>query len=317
MVLCIIAAIVLSVLAIFSASHRKLAIESWKCVFNMVQLRPCETGFDEKIKAQVVGAMMLHSKTLARFTYKYFTLLSWIFVILSLVSMFFFVQGIYLFALYGNCNGPNSTEFCIYHGLIGGGASSTNNATVSTPDQLIPPTSLIGHSLGPIDAPVTIIEFGCYSCPFTARSEPVVKQVLNDYQGKVRFIFKPFPLPNHPFSREAAHAAECAGLQDKYWEYRDALFARQAEWRENGNPVFQDIANGLGLNETEFTQCMQGASQTCQLIDQTIDKTFQEGLDAKIYGTPTFFINGKPLVGPQPYENFKALIDAELAKAGK
>jgi len=314
MVLCIIAAIVLSVLAIFSASHRKLALEAWKCVFNMVQLRPCETGFDERIKAQVVGAVMLRSKTLARLTYKYFTLLSWIFVILSLVSLFFFAQGIYFFVLYGNCNGPNSTEFCIYHGLVGGGASGTDYSTIGTPGQLIPPTSLAGHSLGPTEAPVTIIEFGCYSCPFTAQAEPVVKQVLQDYQGKVRFIFKPFPLPNHPFSREAAHAAACADEQDKYWEYKDALFVRQAEWRENGNPVFLDIANGLGLNQEEFTQCMLGASQSCQLIDQDIDATFQEGLNSKIYGTPTFFINGKPLVGPQPYESFKALIDEELAK---
>ncbi|MDO8339437.1 MAG: thioredoxin domain-containing protein [Candidatus Burarchaeum sp.] len=315
MVLCIIAAVVLSVLAIFSASHRKLAIEAWKCVFNMVRLRPCETGFDDKIKAQVVGAMMLRSKILAKLTYKYFTLLSWIFVILSLVSMFFFVQGIYSFALYGNCNGPNSTEFCIYRGLLGG--SGGNYSIEGTPSQLVPPTSLAGHSLGPTDAPVTIIEFGCYSCPFTAKSERVVKQVLEDYAGKVRFIFKPFPLPNHPFSRVAAHAAECAGLQGKYWEYKDALFARQADWRENGNPVFIDLARGLGLNETGFTQCVLGASQTCERIDQFIDTTFQEGLDSKIYGTPTFFINGKPLVGPQPYESFKALIDAELAKAGE
>ncbi|VVC04688.1 Thioredoxin [Candidatus Burarchaeum australiense] len=308
MVLCIIAAIALSVLGIFSASHRKLAVEAWKCVFNMVRLRPCETGFDEKIKAQIVGAVMLRSKRLAKITYQHFTLLSWIFVILTLISLLFFLQGVYFFVLYGNCNGPNSTEFCIYHGLTGG--TGDTYSTIGTPGQLIPPTSLAGHSLGPQNAPVTIIEFGCYSCPFTAKAEATVKQVLADYNGKVRFIFKPFPLPSHPFSQEAAEAAECADEQGRYWDYKDALFARQAEWREKGSPVLLEIAGQLGLDSDKFTQCMQ--SSKCGGI---VDSSFQEGLAAKIYGTPTFFINGKPLVGPEPYENFKALIDAELAKA--
>jgi protein-disulfide isomerase len=127
----------------------------------------------------------------------------------------------------------------------------------------------------------------------------------------VYYIFKDFPLSSiHPQAQRAAEAAECAGLQNAYWPMHDLLFARQGEWSGKGNLVDRLVgyAGELGLDTEAFRACVESGNFTAE-----VQADLQEGAQAGVRGTPTFFINGTPLVGAVPYENLRQAIEAALA----
>src|SRR3989338_9101514 len=126
MVFCIIALVIFSILGLFSAKYRAYAKESFRCVSSMITLRPCDTGFDQKMKAKVTSGLMKRSERLGRFVYKRFELISWSFLAVMIVSLFFTGLGIYNLVAYGNCNGPESTDVCI---LNPEGASIAGSST--------------------------------------------------------------------------------------------------------------------------------------------------------------------------------------------
>jgi protein-disulfide isomerase len=165
-------------------------------------------------------------------------------------------------------------------------------------------------------ASVVIEEFSSYQCPFCARYvEESYPQVVADYveTGKVLYIFRDFPLPNQPQSSLAAEAANCAGQVEEgsaYWAMHDRIFQRQSEWSGKGDAdaVFKRYAQELELDTTAFDECLgSGATRTQIMADTT------EGNSRGVTGTPTFFINGQPLVGAQPYAIIAEAIDAALA----
>jgi protein-disulfide isomerase len=128
----------------------------------------------------------------------------------------------------------------------------------------------------------------------------------------VRLIYKDFPLDNiHPQARAAALAAECAGAQDAYWPMHDQLFSSKDEWSEQAQAVdlFKGYAEGLGLNADDFNVCMDDQTYAAE-----IQADFEEGQRAGVTGTPTFYINGRQLVGAQPFDAFVQVIEAELNK---
>ncbi len=164
-------------------------------------------------------------------------------------------------------------------------------------------------------APITIVEFSDYQCPFCLRhfqeTMPKLKEQYID-TGKVKYVFMDFPIDSiHPQAREASEAAECAGAQDKYWEMHDKLFAEQASWNGNtsATDVFKQFAADLELDADEFASCMDGD----QFADE-IAADQQDGADAGVTGTPAFFINGRFVSGAQPIEVFQQLLDQLLAE---
>jgi len=162
--------------------------------------------------------------------------------------------------------------------------------------------------LGEVDAPVTIIVFGDYECPFCERMyQDAEQQIRDEYvaTGKARIVYRDFPLSFHPAAMPAALAAECAGDQGKYWNYHDALFDRQAEIESMD---YVALADELELDVDVFTQCFE----TEKYADE-VAKDFQDGANAGVEGTPATFINGKLVSGAQPYSVFKQVIEAELA----
>lgn len=162
---------------------------------------------------------------------------------------------------------------------------------------------------GSPDAPITIIEFSDFQCPFCKRVLPVLTQLLEQYAGKVKLAFRDFPLANiHPQAQKAAEAAHCAGEQGKYWEYHDLLFERQ-ETLPTANLV--EYAQGLGLNSQVFQTCLESSKYKAK-----VERNHADGMKAGITGTPAFFINGRPISGAQPLETFKAIIDEELGRQG-
>jgi hypothetical protein len=284
-------------MSIFSAKYRPLAKEGLKCVFRTLTMRPCETGLDERLKAELVSSTLRFSPGAARAVNKHFTALSWIFVILTFASLAYVILGIYNFYYYGNCDGPGSTGGCIINDITG------DYGRFSEPTDLIPPTALDGITAGNPKANVTVIEFGCFTCPYTAEADTIVQQLLREHNNTIYYVFKPFPLPNHNYSFDAARAVLCANRQGKQWELREAIFRQQTVCSTEGTLAIKQIATDAGLNMTAFDSCYDDNE-----TGPEVAKYIQEGKDAHLYATPTFFINGKPIVGPRPIQDFETAI---------
>jgi protein-disulfide isomerase len=162
------------------------------------------------------------------------------------------------------------------------------------------------YAIGPTDAPITIVEFSDYECPFCRRwHAEVYKPLLAAYPGKIRLVYRNLPLTSiHPDAQGAAEAALCAGEQDVYWKYHDKLFSSESL----GNSVYLQYAQELGLNMATFEACLNNHKYQKEI--QT-DSDF--AINLGIRSTPTFFINGLAIVGAQPLDVFKQVIDKELA----
>jgi protein-disulfide isomerase len=159
---------------------------------------------------------------------------------------------------------------------------------------------------GPSNAPITIIEFSDYECPFCKKwHEETWPQIQANYGDKVRLVYRDFPLLGlHENAEPSAQAAHCAGDQGKYWEYHNALFTSSPGL---GRTVYDSLAKQLGLNMTTFDNCLDTNKYQKDIQD---DYTYASNLG--VSSTPTFFINGLALVGAQPYDVFKKVIDMEL-----
>jgi protein-disulfide isomerase len=157
---------------------------------------------------------------------------------------------------------------------------------------------------GPSAAPVEIVEFSDFQCPYCLRAHPTVTQVLNTYGDRVHFVYRHYPLPGHPAARPAAEASACAADQGKFWEYHDRLFADQTKLSDAD---LKKTAADLGLDAAKFNTCVDSRK-----FKTMIDTDVAAGQDAGVDGTPAFFINGRMISGAQPFGDFKKIIDEEL-----
>jgi protein-disulfide isomerase len=159
---------------------------------------------------------------------------------------------------------------------------------------------------GAADAPVTVVEFSDFECPFCKQTRPTLKQLLERYPGKVRLAYRDFPLDSiHPQARRAAEAARCAQDQGKFWEYHDVLFIQSPQLAPDD---LRRYAGQVGLDVTKFDSCLAAGVHKA-----AVQRDLDEGNRLGITGTPAFFINGRTLTGAQPLEAFTRLIDQELA----
>ena len=203
--------------------------------------------------------------------------------------------------------------------LLRGGnepAAPTGGGTVPTGNTKPPSTNIDMEKLadddpflGDADAPVTIVEFSDYECPFCARFySQTLSQIKSNYieTGKVKFVYRDFPLGFHQQAVPAALAANCAGEQGKYFEYHDKLFLGGGAAGKT-DADYKTWAEELGLNVAEWETCLSDPAQAAE-----IQKDFRDGSAAGITGTPGFIINGQLISGAQPFSVFKQIIDAAL-----
>jgi protein-disulfide isomerase len=161
-------------------------------------------------------------------------------------------------------------------------------------------------SMGPSDAPVTIVEFSDFECPYCSRLAKTIKRVAGDYPDSVRLVFRQFPLRRiHPNAQKAAEASLCAADQGRFWEMHDLLFEDQKNLKVGD---LKDKAETLGLQMEEFTQCLESEKHK-----EAIETDLYDGVRAGVSGTPAMFINGIPLSGQVPYESFVKIIEEELS----
>jgi len=160
-------------------------------------------------------------------------------------------------------------------------------------------------SIGPEDAPVTVVEFSDYQCPYCqAWYQQTFNQLLANYPNQIRFVYRDLPLPMHPEAIPAAEAAHCAGDQGEYWNFHNALFSGQYSL---GRAAYEQIAATLELDTAAFTACLDDHRYQAEINADAADAA-RVGLN----GTPSFVINGRILVGALPFESFKTVIDEEL-----
>lgn len=161
-------------------------------------------------------------------------------------------------------------------------------------------------SVGPADAPITIVEFADFECPFCRQwQEQVYPSLIAAYPGKIRFVYRDFPLTQiHPNSFPAAEAAQCANEQNAFWPFHDKLYSSDSL----SGDIYKQYAQELGLDMTRFNDCVTTRKYQ-QYVQSNSD--FIRNLGGN--STPTFFINGLALVGAQPISIFKQVIDKELA----
>lgn len=158
--------------------------------------------------------------------------------------------------------------------------------------------------VGPAEAPITIIQFAEFQCPYCGKARESVDKVMATYEGKVKFVFRDFPLDFHQNAIPAAVAANCAGQQDKYWPVHDAFMKNQSALAEGD---LLRVARAAGLDMEKWETCRKDPT-----IEAEIRADAEAGAKAGVTGTPAFFINGVFLNGAQPYEKFQAIVDAEL-----
>ncbi len=170
--------------------------------------------------------------------------------------------------------------------------------------------------IGNEKAGVTVIEFSDFQCPFCRVFwSEAYQQIKKEYidTGKIKFVYRDYPLPFHSAAQVSAEAAECADDQGKFWEMHDKIFGEQVKQGTGtityGVVELKKWASQIGLNSKTFNQCLDSGKYKSE-----VEKDLADGSSYGVSGTPTLYINGNPVVGAQPFSVFKAIIDQELAK---
>lgn len=164
-------------------------------------------------------------------------------------------------------------------------------------------------SRGLSTAPVTIIEFSDFECPYCRKAQAVLGKLKDTYGDKLRFVFRHYPLPFHKLAPKASEAAMCANEQGKFWDFHDALFADSQSLAVD---ALKELATKLKLDTAKFDECLTSGRHVSRISSDSA-----EGQQLGITGTPTFFINGLKLVGAVPLDAFKEVLDKELKEKSK
>ncbi len=303
--ICILAFVVLSILGIFSATHRLLAKEALDCVLRRITLRPCTTGFNEKIKAQILGKVLGRSEVAAKFLNKHFELFSWILFLTMIASIFWTGKGLVNYYMYGSCNGLNKSGFCALDpkgennkvsqagGSCATGEGDESKVTLAGVDLTLFPTINTGSK-------DEVVLIGCYSCDYTRKAYPLVKKLISE--NKVNYTFAHYPVKEETLY--LLPIGYCAYKQDqnKYWQLNDKLFS--SEKSDIARKEFVDtLLKDVGYDVDAINSCSTSSETNSAVVARriTLEKT-------NIYGTPLVFINGKGLVGPKPYRVYERIL---------
>jgi len=173
--------------------------------------------------------------------------------------------------------------------------------------RLVPPRAQLALNDTPVrgrlDAPVVLVEYADYECPYCQQIQPALTKLESEYKGRIAFAYKDMPLPMHHHAEKAAEATHCAQVQGKYWEYHDALAAS----RQLDIPALKETARELKLNGDAFDKCLDNGEQS-----GTVAHELAEAQALGLQGTPSLFVNGRFYSGVLSYEQLRAIVDEEL-----
>lgn len=295
---CIIAFIVLAILGIFSASNRQLAKEALDCVLRRVTFRPCNTGFDEKMKAKILGVVITRSERTARFLNRNFEVLAWIFFIVFLAAGIYSARGLYLYYTTGSCNGLNQSGFCVFDpkGQSNQISTGSQSCKISQFNGEGPSLKNVDLSLFPVknpDSPDRIVFIGCYHCDYSRKTYPLIKKLVSRYDAQLVFLHYPVKEPSDYSSR----LGYCLYREnpDDLWKMNDIWFS--APKADTEDPAFiQKSLTDMGVDVKAVDACVNDP-QTKEIVAKQLDEVEK----TNFYGTPTVFIGDQTLIGPKPF----------------
>ncbi|MBU0646982.1 thioredoxin domain-containing protein [Patescibacteria group bacterium] len=295
---CILALIVFSILGIFSVTHRPLAKEALDCVFRRITLRPCNTGFKEKIKSKILVKLLNRSTFIARIFNQHFELLSWIFVILMIGSTFWVIKGGYNYYFYGSCNGLNKSGFCAFDPKGDNNKITGINAQCGIKEVLEKNVSLnnVDLSTSPtknVGSKNTVVFIGCYECDYSRKAYQDIQKLVKE--RKTNYIFAHYPAKENTNYLSEVGYCVFKEYNDKFWLFNDYLFTvDKAKSFEQEH--IEIILKNFGFDVDKINKCIDS-----QETKNIVEKQLVELKKTNLYGTPTVFINGQSLVGPKPY----------------
>jgi len=295
---CLVMLIILVVLSVFSASSRTLVREALDCVLRKATLRPCITGFDEKMKAKILGTVITRSEAASRLLNRNFELLAWAFFLLIAASGIWVTRGVYLFYTTGSCSGLNRDSFCVFDPRGESNQVSVPGSCPIAGKNKALSLSLKGVDLGGIPGTKgrsagEVVMIGCYGCPYSRKVYGQLKELAARSGASFTFIDFPVKVQTDLMTRLGL----CVYRRDeaKYWELNDILFATAPAKLDD--PAFvPQAASTLGLDGSEVQRCVNDPA-----TEAAVGKALDEANKTNFYGTPTVFVNGRPFVGPKPY----------------
>ena len=193
--------------------------------------------------------------------------------------------------------------------ILGGillAARGQSNSTSSTTTGTLPVVTDSDWSRGSKDAPNVLVEYADFQCPGCAIAEVTLEKLNAEHSDKVRIVFRHFPLPQHANEDIMARASEAAGIQGKFWEMHDMIYAKQADWSNSSNPqpIVEGYAQTLGLDQAKFVSDLTSAT-----VVNRIATNKQQAADLNLPGTPSFFLNGKSIQEPNSYDAWLKLLN--------
>ena len=314
MVICFVALPVAAAASIFSVKYRPLAAEAFDCVFKKLTFRKCRTGLDVKLKSSITSAFLKRNKKVGKFIFNNFELLSWIFIIITTLSFGETVYGGINYYLNGNCNGLVKAGFCIFdpsgHSTqtsdLASEACASDGKKTETEKDLKKSLNLINFdtSIFPVlnkHARSTMVLVACYDCDYSRELKPTIDKLMKD--KPFNLVFAHFPVQGS--STMASRYGMCLYKKgsDIFWKYNDAMFSSKKHLSED---ELGNIVESLGMNRVAVKECAD--SDTIKDLVAAQENQIKE---AGVYGTPTVFIDGEPIVGPKPYRVYARLIKEE------
>lgn len=223
-----------------------------------------------------------------------------IFFSVVFITIVLVIGGVYLFSK----NGPT---------IATSGSTVSSNILISSDSQKTGGFANGVYQPASQSAKITLVEFGDFECPACGAYSPFVKQLLTDFSGKINFVFRNYPLPQHANAPISSYAAEAAGLQGKYWEMHDKLYENQSAWAVSTDPktIFTGYAKDIGLDVTKFSTDIDS-----QTVKDKVTKDLNDGNLVNLTETPTFYLNGQKISPlPSNYNDFKSLIESAVKTA--
>ena len=311
--ICFIALIIFGILGIFSATHRKIAIEAFDCVFRKITLRKCNTGLDTRLKAGITGKLLRNNPKFGKVIYKNFEIISWCFTILLIGSFVWTGVSGYNYYVYGNCNGPSVEDqegLCLFdptgsHSEI----STCGNEDIESSGE--PTLEKVNLSLFPVYNPTEVkdklVYVGCYTCTNTRKVNPTINELVIDNKETLQFTFIHLPLTKE--QEYISKIENCLYQTEKlaFWTFHNKLMQMPIANAKNNEKVLSILDQIDGIDKKEILKCSQGKE-----AEELFIKQIAEINKMNVEGTPTIFVNNQAFIGPKPLRVYERQLSTNV-----
>jgi len=314
--ICFIALIVFGILGIFSATHRKIAIEAFDCVFKRITLRKCTTGLDVRLKSKIAGKLLQKSPKLGKLIYQKFEIFSWLFTVLLILSIVWTGISGYNYYVYGNCNGPSVEDqsgLCLFDPTGSNAEISTcgNEDIVQQTQGTEPTLDTVNLALFPSYNPENIkdklVYVGCYTCVNTRKVNPTINELVSVNKDSLEFVFIHLPLTKDQEYISKIENCLWEESEADFWRFHNALMQFSIDKVKDKNNVIKLLDVIKETNKEDILFCSE-SSEAEDLLSLQLTEVKKMNLE----GTPTIFVNEQVFIGPKPLRVYERQLSTNV-----